>query len=112
LAAKTNTSVDALRLANCLPNNNIVAGQQLRLPFLPPPPTATWTPTATSSPTATQIPPDTPTATTQPIETPTETPTHTATPPDVSLGTPTPTISPTLPVVLPTDTLPPPAEGG
>ncbi len=48
LAALTQSSVDALVLANCLPDTHLVAGQLLRVPQLP----ATVTPTAAASPQA------------------------------------------------------------
>jgi LysM repeat protein len=45
LAARTNTLVDLLRQGNCLTDDRILGGQQLRLPFIPP--TFTLTPTPT-----------------------------------------------------------------
>ncbi len=54
IAARTNSTTGQLAAANCLTNpNNIVVGQQLRVPRVPSaplPPTATRTPTPTLSP--------------------------------------------------------------
>jgi LysM repeat protein len=104
IAARTGTTVDQLRRANCLPNNNIYAGQNLRVPQLPATPTPT--PTASNTPTATPVTP-TPTFTLTPTV---DTPTPTATPPDVTLGTPTPTLTATIPVEIPPDTPTPPGD--
>jgi LysM repeat protein len=119
LAVRTHTTVYAIVQANCLSGYNLYVGQQLWLPFLPPPPpTATFTPpmppTVTDTATVTATPGvGSPTPT--PTGVPSETPTPTATPPAPPTDTPTlppppPTDTPTLPPPPPTDTptLPPP----
>ncbi|MFQ5398988.1 MAG: LysM peptidoglycan-binding domain-containing protein [Anaerolineae bacterium] len=134
LAGARGTSVSAVRAANCMNDNRIVAGQRIFLPpsLIPqtpaplatatPPPTITHTPqptaTATNpnttSPTATTIVSDTPIATVSKIPAPTDTPpppTATATLPPTATNTPpatatgTPTAISTIPP--PPGTLPP-----
>jgi LysM repeat protein len=98
LAARTQTTVNALVQANCLGSNaRIYAGQELWLPYLPPPPTFTppMPPPATNTPTATTPAPDTPT------------PTSSSQPPTAT-QTPSPTAAPTLPSPTPTGTDTPP----
>jgi LysM repeat protein len=87
LARATESNVDALKLANCLTNDQVYVGQYLRVPRFPrdlirPSFTATATSTASSTDTAT----DTATATS------TDTPTPTAT----DTPSPTPTNPPTV----------------
>ena len=88
LARRTNTTVDAIKAANCLSSNALYVGQALYLPTTPPTTTPSPSPTATAGPTAT------PTAT----ATPSATPTATATPTDTPMPSLTPTgeLSPTL----------------
>lgn len=107
------TTEEALRLANCLGNSNlIIVGQQIYVPNVPSnTPVATVTPSATSTPRArkTAAPP-TPTA--SPTATaPAPTSTATASPPTPTAPTPsaTPTLAPTAtdtptPDVTPTPT--------
>lgn len=116
LAQRYGTTVDAIRWANCIVGDKIVAGQRI---FLPPamvvPPTSTRTPSPTFTPTGTATPTPTPTVTGTPSETPTptptvtvtETPTETATPtltPTEETPTPTPTLTPTEETPTPTET--------
>ncbi|GAB4543196.1 MAG: hypothetical protein Kow0063_36080 [Anaerolineae bacterium] len=106
LAARTHTTIYQIMHANCLTDYTIYVGQQLWLPFIPPPlPTPTFSPTR--PPTATH----TPTGTATPVlDTPTPTPsptigTDTPTPsPTIGVDTPTPTPSPTVAVDTPTPT--------
>jgi len=116
LARFYGTTIEAIRIANCLAGYMIYAGQGLYLPPVmvmtptPFPPPPTWTPTMLppeltptyppdeATPTPTPMPPEpTLTATPTPLEptaTPTLTPTPTATPEEPTL-TPTPTPTPT-----------------
>lgn len=135
LARFYGTTIEAIRLANCLAGYTIYEGQRLYLPPvmiitptpLPLPPTWTATPTGTATPTPTGTPTvtdtpsptPTPTLTVTPTVTGTLTPTPTWTPtPTLPVtGTltptpspspsPTPTETPTLPPVTPTPTLTP-----
>jgi LysM repeat protein len=103
LARRHGTSVEAIRIANCLTGYTIYAGQPLYLPPLPPTlvPTSTSTSTPTPTPTATPTPSSTPTGTAAPTSTYTPTPTVTAGP--TSTVTPTPSVTPT-PTETPTPT--------
>jgi LysM repeat protein len=109
LASATGSTVGELRLANCLVNDQIDAGQVIHLPRLlnkiitptdTPTASSTATQTATDTPSAT--PSFTPTATTTPSptgtmsETPTSTPTATFTDTPTETPTPTPTNPPTI----------------
>lgn len=74
IARRVNTSVQDLMRGNCLVSDLILAGQQLRVPNLPPPPpppppTATKKPTALP-PTATDLPTSTPTTFISPLPAP------------------------------------------
>ena len=93
LSIKTETTVAAIKNANCLSTSHLVAGRQIYLPMLPPAPTLPPTHTATS-------PPPTATATLVPTDTPTPTETSTAT----ATTTITPTVTATTTVVPPTET--------
>lgn len=123
LARRYGTTIEAIRVANCLASYMIYEGQRLYLPPvmvitptpLPPPPTRTPTPTSTPTPTGTPTLTGTPTVTPTPTETPpdessptpTATPTPTETPPDEPSPTPTatPTLTPTAePLPSPTAT--------
>ncbi len=107
LAQRHRTTVLAIKHANCLTTNIIVAGQKLWLPPVPPTltPTVSPTPADTDTPTSSPTPGETPstTPTSTPTELPTATPTSTS---QVSpLPTPTATARPTLtPVPTPTET--------
>ena len=110
IAARVDISVNELKRANCLVSDTIYAGNQLRVPFLPPPPlpppTHTRTPTGLP-PTSTGAPPsDTPSG-----EPPTSTslpPSDTPLPPsDTPLPPPSDTPRPTTPP-KPSDTPIPP----
>lgn len=104
LALYFHTTVTDLKLANCLPNSDIFAGDPLWVPNLPTPtypvpasrtPTPTLSPSPTASYTAwpTLLPSDTPTKTM--TDTPTPTPSETPTPTETPTGTPDATITPT-----------------
>jgi LysM repeat protein len=125
LAQRTNTSAQLLLEANCMRSDQIYVGQQIWLPFLPPPPTptatyplpATATYTPLPSPTFTPLPPP-PTPTFTPVPPPL-TPTFTPVPPPpTSTFTPvppppTPSHTPTPPPTnTPVEFIPPTATGG
>ncbi len=59
LASETGTSVEQVKLANCLEGDTLVAGESIFLPSLPPTdtPTPTPTPTPVPTPTVTPVPP-------------------------------------------------------
>jgi uncharacterized repeat protein (TIGR01451 family) len=59
LAAETGTSVEQVRLVNCLEGDTLVAGESIFLPTLPPPdvPTPVPPPTPVPTPTSTRVPP-------------------------------------------------------
>ena len=99
LASVMVTSVNELRSANCLTNDQIYAGQQLFVPRIL---GTTITPTLTDTPTATQTPTDTPTDTPTPTNTATPTATDTSTPTDTATATATNTPTET-PIPMPTD---------
>jgi len=101
LAATMGTSVNELRSANCLANDQIHAGQQLYLPRVlsititpTPTDTPTLTNTATVTATDTSTPTDTATATATdaPTETPIPVPTDSPTPTPTSTFADTPTV--------------------
>lgn len=94
LSQRFGVSMEAIRLANCLPDYTIYVGSKLFLP--PPSPTPVRTSTPLPSYTPTPLPPS-PTGTAGPTFTPTATPTEFA-------STPTPT-STELPVMTATATL-------
>ena len=108
LSLAVHVSVQELIFANCLSNDEIITGQTLFLPFLPPRSTLTLTPTATQTPQPTRIISFTPTRTL--IFTRTFTPTATATgtfaptTTFTSTITSTPTATPTTPTATPTAT--------
>ena len=99
LASVMGTSVNELRSANCLANDQIHSGQQLYLPRVL---SITITPTLTSTLTVTQTPTDTPTDTSTPTNTATATATDTSTPTDTATATATHTPTET-PIPVPTD---------
>ncbi|HZJ25163.1 MAG TPA: LysM peptidoglycan-binding domain-containing protein, partial [Anaerolineales bacterium] len=99
LAAVVGTSVNELRSANCLANDQIHVGQQLYLPrvlSITITPTLTDTPTdiqtSTVTATDTPTPTDTATATATPTETPIPMPTDSPTPTPTSTSADTPTV--------------------
>ncbi|HKZ82548.1 MAG TPA: LysM peptidoglycan-binding domain-containing protein [Anaerolineae bacterium] len=102
IARVTGSTVDELVRANCLFDERIYAGQALRVPRLPPPPTYTPTPTPTPTSSATptskstNTPTHTPTHTSTPTNTPTRMPTHTSSPTPTHTPSPTPTHTPTF----------------
>jgi LysM repeat protein len=112
LSQRFGVSMEAIRLANCLPDYTIYVGSKLFLP--PPPPTPVRTSTPLPSYTPTPIPPS-PTGTAGPTFTPTATPTEFADTPaptstelPVMTATATPTFTATSTVTSPpTQTLPP-----
>lgn len=96
LARYSGTSIESVRLANCLKTYTIYTGQALYLPRRPLKPTSPPPPTATAVPSLTPTPPTTPTMTltpgpsvTPPSATPTTPVTTTVTP--TASNTPTPT---------------------
>ena len=99
LAQRTSSTVQEIQQGNCTTDLRLLVGQQLFLPFIPPPiATRTSTPSLTPTATATASPTITPTATatasptTPPL--PTETPTSTATATSLPTTTATPTEEP------------------
>lgn len=100
LAIRTNTSVEQIKLANCLTSNQILTGARVYLPFKPT--TNTQIPPQESSPstsgTAPIAPPsNTNTSTSLPIET--ATPSTTQLPPDTPSFTDTAVVSPRPPTL-------------
>ena len=110
LSQRHRSTVVAIKQANCLSSNLIVAGQKLWLPPLPPTPIPTLTATPTETPTTTSTPSPTGTSEISPLPTPTETPRATPTseqPTDTPEPTPTGTAEPSpthTPESTPTDT--------
>jgi LysM repeat protein len=122
IAGRAATTVDALKIANCLTSDLIYANQVLLVPRPIYPPTSVPLPsktptrwhTATPAPTATGLPTEMPTSTplSMPTDTPVPLPTDTPvpptdTPPPPPTSTPVPPPTDTPPP-LPTDTPPPP----
>jgi LysM repeat protein len=116
LARCTDTTVEAVRLANQLPGHLIMVGQAIYLPrSCSPPPTISPVP---NPPTTTPSPPPTATASPVPTATPTLTPTITASPSPteeeivvtIDPKATEPTQSPTEPVPESTGAIPEPTE--
>lgn len=99
LARRYNTTVYAIRVANCLTGTTIYVGRPL---FLPPGPALP--PTATSAPTLPPPPTDTPTAPATATSPATATATSTAAPSPTASATPTITPSPIPATATPTAT--------
>ena len=101
LARRTNSAIPAIQQSNCTTSVQLFAGQQLFLPFIPPPiPTLTATTSPSPTVTVTVSPTVTPTPTTTSTASPMATTTPTVTQTATATSTPTPTATATA---TPTD---------